>query len=402
MFYLRSGGKNLRARPVMKSEASIESNIHHVSSKSNLSSKSSASKSNPSLSPKPGRKALLKQYTLDTVPTAQQISNFVAKLCNDTQMEYECIIISLIYVRRLIKKSEGKLVMLQENWKGIILSCIVLANKVWDDFHMQNLDYCYVFNGLTVQRVNALELQLLISLDNRCNVSPSAYAQTHFEIQSMITLANIENEKKTKKKRFSSKFSKIHAEPELEDETALPNITPDRTTPHSSGRIQHPSPYGSFKNDGDNNHSKRAYDEVESSTRLSASDDYIIGQIPAPLFTDGGDIEQETPSERKKIIVQATDLENQKQNLRVLMQYDDESIIKSPCSTATTNTGRRSVGGSVLSKGKSLKSLTYSRKSFRGGPGGVLSPLPPDEKKKVTSRWLCFTFSCFGTKDEII
>lgn len=115
-------------------------------------------------------------------------------------MEYECIIISLIYIRRLIEYSDGKLVLASGNWKGIVLSCSMLANKVWDDFHMRNVDYAEVFAGLTISRVNALEKCLLQCIGYRCNVAPSLYAQTHFEIQSMITQISISKSRPIAKK----------------------------------------------------------------------------------------------------------------------------------------------------------------------------------------------------------
>lgn len=143
-------------------------------------------------------------------PTQEQVADFISRLCHEAKMEYECIVISLIYVRRLVKTAKGKLVLLKDNWKGIILSCVVLSNKVWDDFHMTNSDYCHMFKGLTIERVNALESQMFKALDHCCNVSPSLYAQTHFEIQALITSTTIENGRirKPKDKLFSA--PKIH------------------------------------------------------------------------------------------------------------------------------------------------------------------------------------------------
>ena len=117
------------------------------------------------------------------------------------------MIIALIYIRRIIRRSAGQLVLLNDNWRGIVLSCIVLSNKVWDDFHVKNEDYCFVFKGLTLERVNELEKKLLIVLENTCNVSPSAYARTHFEIQDMITLTKIDQGKPTKQRVKRNKFT---------------------------------------------------------------------------------------------------------------------------------------------------------------------------------------------------
>ena len=144
------------------------------------------------------------------VPNIDQITNFIAKLCNEAKMEYECIVILLIYVRRVISSGEGTFVLLSENWRGIVLACVVISNKVWDDFHMKNEDYCQLFRGLTIDRVNDLELQLFKVLDHRFNVSPSVYAQTHFEIQDLITSMAVEKGRPKKQKERFQSISKIH------------------------------------------------------------------------------------------------------------------------------------------------------------------------------------------------
>ena len=132
-------------------------------------------------------------------------------------MEYEYIVITLIYVRRLIKRSEGRLVLTRHNWRAILFISAVVAIKVWDDFHPKNPEYRCISSALTVSRINNLEEQLLISIEHCCNVSPSAYAETHFEIQSMITMFKLKKVQEPrrkitgKKKLFPPKFAKVHA-----------------------------------------------------------------------------------------------------------------------------------------------------------------------------------------------
>ena len=102
-------------------------------------------------------------------------------------MEYECIVIMLIYVRRLLSRSRGSVVLSRDNWRAILLSSAVLSNKLWDDFHMRNCDYRVAFKSISLQRINSLETRLLELFDYRCNVSSSVYVATHCEIQEMIS-----------------------------------------------------------------------------------------------------------------------------------------------------------------------------------------------------------------------
>jgi hypothetical protein len=43
---------------------------------------------------------------------------------------------SLIYVERLIKTTEGGLRPRSSNWRSVLFSCMILASKVWDDMSM--------------------------------------------------------------------------------------------------------------------------------------------------------------------------------------------------------------------------------------------------------------------------
>ena len=244
----------------------------------------------------------------------EKISEFVSKLCNDAQMEYECMIIALIYVRRLIKRSKGQLLLLSRNWKGIVLACIILSNKVWDDFHMRNADYCYIFRGLTLQRVNALENLILHSIDYCCNVSPSMYAETHFEIQAMITLTTIEHGqlKKVKSQYSFNKFAKGRSV-DGEDKDIL------------GAMVSHPHVY------------QREHDQKqESSTRLSVREPVDFekdnsSDIPTLVFTGNCDSQSEFRASRKflQCTVEGKNNDSNK-DIRVLIQYETHGLIRTP------------------------------------------------------------------------
>lgn len=133
--------------------------------------------------------------TSHQVVNVNDIKNFVNEICCATQMEYECLICSLIYIRRMIQTSKDMFVLSKHNWKATVLACMVMANKVWDDFHVRNADYCYIFGGLTQGRVDELEIALMIVLSHELYIKPSEYAACHFEIQDMITMLQIEKMK---------------------------------------------------------------------------------------------------------------------------------------------------------------------------------------------------------------
>jgi hypothetical protein len=70
------------------------------------------------------------------IPTLEDIEFFYKEFFRRSQMEYDTIIMSLIYVERLIKQTDGALSPTLDNWRSLLFSCMVLASKVWDDLSM--------------------------------------------------------------------------------------------------------------------------------------------------------------------------------------------------------------------------------------------------------------------------
>ncbi|CAE7309518.1 CCNY [Symbiodinium microadriaticum] len=123
---------------------------------------------------------------LEKLTQLENMTEFVHKVCYQSQMEYECMVAAVIYMQRLLSAAEGRLQLSTQNWKAISLSCIILASKVFDDFHMLNADYCSIFPGLLVGRIDELEVALLEALDHKLWISQRQYAEMHFQLQEMI------------------------------------------------------------------------------------------------------------------------------------------------------------------------------------------------------------------------
>ena len=229
---------------------------------------------------------------------------------------------------------------------------------------MRNADYCKVFKGLTIDRVNTLELQLLICLENRCNVSPSVYAQTHFEIQSMITLKNIERDKpQQSRKIFASDIGKVYA---LEDNDVFSSyVSHDAKVKHIKN--MHPMPYKSM--DMDNMPESLGDNDSDDSAHLSAPDDQCI-KLRRSIDNYFGVVElQSKDSEGHEQSLENVDhLENI--NMRVEISYQNKSLIKSPSKAVV---GKSNISPAAkhlkreLSRSNSLKLPDqHARKAYRG------------------------------------
>lgn len=53
------------------------------------------------------------------LPSLKAIKDFFSSIYNKSQLESECIIMTLIYCERLIVKTKGKLVIRHDNWKSM-------------------------------------------------------------------------------------------------------------------------------------------------------------------------------------------------------------------------------------------------------------------------------------------
>jgi len=125
------------------------------------------------------------------IPCLEEIESFFADIFNKSQLEGECIIISLIYCERLVKETKGRLSIRYDNWRSILFACLVMASKVWDDLSMWNVDFSHICSTFDLDRINCLELGMLDVMRYRIKVSASEYAKYYFHLRSMMARLGI-------------------------------------------------------------------------------------------------------------------------------------------------------------------------------------------------------------------
>ena len=70
------------------------------------------------------------------------------------QFSPECNIIALVYVNRLMALSG--LMLHSKNWRPILLSALLLAQKVWDDKCLANIDFPIIWANAVPRADRAL------------------------------------------------------------------------------------------------------------------------------------------------------------------------------------------------------------------------------------------------------
>ena len=121
-----------------------------------------------------------------SIPSLDTIYNFFYYIYKKTQLNSECIIMTMIYLERLIKTSKNRFCINHSNWKSVLYACMIMSSKVWDDLSMWNIDFSHVLPSFDLHRVNELELALLDALNFIVIVSAGEYARYYFYLRSMM------------------------------------------------------------------------------------------------------------------------------------------------------------------------------------------------------------------------
>jgi hypothetical protein len=105
-----------------------------------------------------------------------------------TKMEKEIIIISLIYLERLIFRSG--LLICRRNWRRLIFIIMVVASKIWDDDSFENNHFSMVFSHLSLGEINLMEKIFLEIVDFELFVNLKEYFNYYFQIKSIALKLN--------------------------------------------------------------------------------------------------------------------------------------------------------------------------------------------------------------------
>lgn len=131
------------------------------------------------------------------VPSLDEITNFYRDVFRRSQMESDCIIMSLIYVERLIKATNGGVRPRVGNWRSILFSSMIMSSKVWDDLSMWNADFsqtCPAGVTFPLARINELEIAMLSCLKYDVKVLASEYAKYYFLLRAMLIRSGLAGE----------------------------------------------------------------------------------------------------------------------------------------------------------------------------------------------------------------
>ena len=150
----------------------------------------------PVASPQAGKIARSNSGRLNLDPLALDIDNFTSDAANVApspdgivntfswifrvlQVEQECSIVIAVYVQRLIARG---VILTSRNYEPILVACILLATKMWDDLSTINDDFVQALPHYTLRNLNKLEALVVQSLGWTLHVTREEYAKFYADL----------------------------------------------------------------------------------------------------------------------------------------------------------------------------------------------------------------------------
>ena len=88
-------------------------------------------------------------------PSIEDIAAYSKYVTIASKMENEAPVVALVYIERILFKT-GILIN-KYNWKRILLVCLCVSSKVWDDDSLENIHFPKVMSDVSINMINKLE-----------------------------------------------------------------------------------------------------------------------------------------------------------------------------------------------------------------------------------------------------
>jgi len=123
------------------------------------------------------------------IPTLSEVIDFLSHLINHQELSPEISVMACTYIDRVIGYSGTSFTSF--NWRRIVLSAILVAEKVTEESQVWNVDFKRSFPKISISDVCSLERLFLRMLKYELTVSPSVYATYYFGLRAVAGIAGL-------------------------------------------------------------------------------------------------------------------------------------------------------------------------------------------------------------------
>ena len=121
---------------------------------------------------------------LRSTPSVENMYEFIKALFDCAQFSPECCIVALVYINRIIAFTG--IPLQPTTWRPLILSSLLVAQKVWDDKYLSNADFAFIYPFFVTAEINKLEQKFLELIQYNVTVKSSMYAKYYFALRALF------------------------------------------------------------------------------------------------------------------------------------------------------------------------------------------------------------------------
>eukprot|EP01055_Gregarina_sp_Pseudo9_P004312 Gregarina_sp_Pseudo_9__4311@NODE_446_length_2815_cov_13_154539_g422_i0_p1_GENE_NODE_446_length_2815_cov_13_154539_g422_i0NODE_446_length_2815_cov_13_154539_g422_i0_p1_ORF_typecomplete_len590_score128_34Cyclin/PF08613_11/7_7e03Cyclin/PF08613_11/4_3e34Cyclin_N/PF00134_23/2_9e07_NODE_446_length_2815_cov_13_154539_g422_i01581927 len=131
-----------------------------------------------------------KQFRFDAVSVPEvAISDYLERLRCFFLCSPECFVLAMIYIDRLVRLYDGKVVLCSLNIHRILVTAVMIAAKFFDDVYYSNSFYAKI-GGLSLEEMNVLESHFLHLIKYDLYVSPREYERYRHNVTLLHASSN--------------------------------------------------------------------------------------------------------------------------------------------------------------------------------------------------------------------
>ena len=102
----------------------------------------------------------------------------------------ECCIVCLVYINRII--SFTGLRMSETNWRPLLLSALLISQRIWDDLYLTNTDFAFIYPYFTTVQIDNLVDKFLSLIEFNVTIKASLYANYYFELIQLFNQTHVQ------------------------------------------------------------------------------------------------------------------------------------------------------------------------------------------------------------------
>ena len=118
------------------------------------------------------------------MPSERYIADYCKYVTIACKMENEIPIVCLVYLEKLLTTTG--ILLNKWNWRRLVLICLTLASKIWDDDSLENVHFPKVMSDVTNFEINKLEQKFLELIQYNVTVKSNLYAKYYFELRALF------------------------------------------------------------------------------------------------------------------------------------------------------------------------------------------------------------------------